>query len=684
MDVDEADVYQFGIWESEEIPLVTLGSNGDGPIIEIGRIYPPFTGPYLVESDGSPTPSVTSKIPAATTLVSIISPTVLIPSPTSLSSSQSDLPATSILPIESSETAAPHIAGTVVTEGQSSSQLTDALSTVYVSSQASDSESLRGPSSERPGIPTTSSSFLTSTVLSPSLTSATPIPSTPSSSLVNSSQTVTGSTSSPSSPSATYSASSSSSTSSFTTQSATPTIIPPHFNGKDSNLNVHGTLFYVGIIFAVIVCFALLAALIAWWVRLRSYARRREAAITLVPWDGSGKDHGGFLEAGQAPASLDNSDLSREDLAHVQAWTPCGDRDVGEPRHANCYFGVSGEFGRMSSSGTYFPAALRPGARRQLPPHLIDENAAARAMQESPLYRQNRRMSLENVGPPDSTLHSSQYMVERLRNHRKRCAEPLWEEPGHLPTPGGSERQDETSFEAWSASIKMGLANAFNAVAANLSAAPRMSEDDNLTAFPKRTTRESIRNTSGRTKGAFIRESSTSTAKSKAWTLEETGNGAGVVHILQKNGSPPSGPQIHSPTLPFADGNRIYTHDKHHLHTSTLLERTGSRIPLLASSKPQAARVAPTTLYSRQISTDSICQSNLSRGTSVYSQASLQAGRPTTRGSNESSCIPRRTEVRRFELTKSRTQGDSNEDSIVIRPDMVSEPSSTDSSIVHK
>ncbi|KAK2460373.1 hypothetical protein APHAL10511_007538 [Amanita phalloides] len=94
---------------------------------------------------------------------------------------------------------------------------------------------------------------------------------------------------------------------------------------------------YAGIALGTIAGMVCLTALIAWWIRSRSHAKRRRLYDdTDVFWAPSENNGGGLEEARdmtQTRFNLESIGLGgREDLAQVESWEPSGDRDVGEPR----------------------------------------------------------------------------------------------------------------------------------------------------------------------------------------------------------------------------------------------------------------------------------------------------------------------------------------------------------------
>jgi hypothetical protein len=509
--------------------------------------------------------------------------------------------------------------------------------------------------------------------------------------------------------------------SSSTSSSHAPseTFFAPPVNTNAANLNVHDPPFYVGVVLGTIAGIALLAALVAWLIRCK--AKRRRAARTVVPWARSDADDG-RLEAGHG--DVDRLAIgvmhlgSREDLAHVQTWSPRGDRDVGEPRRSESYLNGSTyslhnhsipghtlfsdeSLGALSGFEGNDGPGLRPNCTlRQLPSHLIDESFAARARSEEealkyaqyygrpmPERTVNGRFPTCLGGSPPQGLGQEGYifgshwdqgspkrsMVERLRNLGK-PSEPSLEDIGPLPTPGAPLRDGKDEVEPWASTFKTSLVNAFNSVAANLSRAPHIElGDDNLTALPRRATRKSVRNAfcnektdSG--KGIF-RYGSTSTVESKPWTLEERPDGSGLVHLHVSGNEIPRRPTMPPPNLSFGDGESIYDDHGSDFHRM----RSGeSQIPLIASSKPPPAFIRPEAHFSRGLH-ENFNETPASRESSMHStfpsrRRNLLHARPRTPAG-----------INRFSSLSTRNQRRECMDSVVIEPDSISKLPSTDS-----
>jgi hypothetical protein len=459
--------------------------------------------------------------------------------------------------------------------------------------------------------------------------------------------------------------------------------------------------------------------------------RRRHAARSLkLPWDKPVDDSWG-LESGHCPNS--NVDIvaisamhlgSREDLADVQAWSPRGDRDVGVPRRAEsgnngstyslqnhpipeyCLFSDDSVRAFASSEG-YSTASLLPHHNlRQLPSHLIDQELAARVSREHASLRSNDNVDRmdspsrthRDYGTPRETMNKPRFlslrgnglnvpwhvnpsgsrsMVERLRNHGK-PAEPLWEPILSRQSLDEIDKKD-VEAEPWSTSLKSSLVSAFNAVAANLSSAvgttPQMNGNGLTSAPSKRTARKSVRDTfwdeNVLKAKELSRETSVSTMTSKAWTLEETREGAGVVHMyipnIQVCGAEPviQRPHLSGPTLSFGDGDDFISDGDDNGRRVVQVERP--QVALIASEKPPPAVIRPDRNYhaGRNNTRNSVNPSLSRAGSSNYSTTSMNSIGAQMTSRSGSLSIPNPFIAN---------------DSMVIEPSQISRLSSSDSS----
>ena len=524
-------------------------------------------------------------------------------------------------------------------------------------------------------------------------------------------------------PSSTVSDTSSSVVSSSTTNDTAPAKSSSPISVTPANLSAHNPSFYIGIILGTVGAIACLCALIAWFIRLRRHVRRRHASRSLnLPWVKPVDDSWG-LESGHCSSSdvvaISAMHLgSREDLADVQAWSPRGDRDVGEPRRADsgnngstyslqnhpipeyCLFSDDSVRAFASSEG-YSTASLLPHHNlRQLPSHLVDQELAARVSWEHASLRSNDNVDRmmdspsrthRDCGTPRERLNKPRFLslrgnglnvpwhlkpsgsrsiAERLRNHGK-PAEPPWEQ---ISPRQDLDETDKVPAEPWSASFKSSLVSAFNAVAANLSSAvgtPQMNGNGLSSAPSKRTARKSVRDTfwgENELKAKELelsRETSVSTMTSNAWTLEETREGAGIVHLhipsIQVCGDEPATqrPHLTGPTLSFGDENDVISDCDDKNDGRRVVEHP--QVPLIASEKPPPAVIRPDrNNHARRNNTKKPLKPFLSRaGSSNYSMTSKSGS---------------------VSIPSNPFNAKDNSDSVVIEPSQISRLSSFDSS----
>ena len=427
-----------------------------------------------------------------------------------------------------------------------------------------------------------------------------------------------------------------------------------------ANLSAHNPSFYVGIVLGTLAAIACLCALIAWLIRFRRHVRCRNAARSLkLPWAKPVDDSWGLESSRHCPgsdvkiAAISAMHLgSREDLADIQAWSPRGDRDVGEPKRAGCDNGSTyslqnhhiPEYCLFSddsvrsfvSSEGYSTASLLHHNLRQLPSHLIDQELAARVSREhASSLRSNDdvdRMDFlsgtnRDCGTPRESMNKPRFlsvrgnglsvpwhlnpsggtrsMVERLRNHHSKLAEPTWEQISprqNLDEIDKDVEADAAESEPWTNSLKSSLVSAFNAVAANLSSAvgtPQINGNGLTYAPSKRTVHKSVRDTfwdENILKAKELsRETSISTMTSKAWTLEETREGAGVVHLfipsiqVCDDEAVIQRPHLSGPILSFGDGDSFISDCEDNVRR--VVEHP--QVPLIASEKPPPAVIRP-------------------------------------------------------------------------------------------
>ncbi|KAF8637137.1 hypothetical protein AX17_003041 [Amanita inopinata Kibby_2008] len=307
---------------------------------------------------------------------------------------------------------------------------------------------------------------------------------------------------------------------------------------------------YAGIILGTIAGIAFLTALIAWWIRMRAYAKRRRLYQNAgVPWARSEGSDGGLEEAGDA--TLSHSDLDSigldggEDLAQAQAWEPRGDRDVGEPRRSESYSNTSGGSSRLFGSyacDPYAPQATHANQYQHshnLPlnqlfqnmpyPHprslpslqSVDSNVSG-SVDDQSSGRNLGPLRVANLMPGDRSGATSRATtalgmnnriyslgtdeIESLTRTKSGTSRGTWDSRSifahswtSLPTRREDNRDSEKhgdliagpESDGWTASLK----SIFTAVASNLSIRNGItSKEDTLTPIPhKRSIRRSVR-----------------------------------------------------------------------------------------------------------------------------------------------------------------------------------------------
>jgi hypothetical protein len=253
-----------------------------------------------------------------------------------------------------------------------------------------------------------------------------------------------------------------------------------------------------------------------------------------------------------------------------------------------------------------------------------------------------------------------------------------------------SRNSSDARTEGWTASLRANFVNAINSVAGNLIASGH-TDRDNLTPVPQRTGQRRLRHDAGWAEhvgGKLVgrplkREAtvySTISQLSRVWSLEETGEGVGVVHI-HSLGTHGSGDQASSRPV----SGYLGTDDgRDHNANGSNLTFT-SQTPLIITKKPKAAHLkqdARNRLYLRPAG-------GLSRASSIYSTASAVSlvtpseisNSRTSRVGGNTVPLSRRNKTRsqgerRTELNRSSKRGHQN------RPANITRVSSSDYSVV--
>jgi hypothetical protein len=524
---------------------------------------------------------------------------------------------------------------------------------------------------------TTPSSFrvLSSTILPSTLTALTLTPSATTTSLSSSATSILL---------APVSASSSTVTVSPTavdSSSATPT--------PSSTASKHNPPFYVGIVLGIIVIIAIVAALVAWYLRLHAHARRRQEFVSqYVPWaikrnnDGSGLEETGNITNSamlSAPASI-RSFMRGDDGIAADVWEPRGDRDVGEPRRTESYEQSMSSSTRRATaaenpfSDAYYSqgngprAFLADSAAYPLPltnnPYRTTRPLTSRLASSEPSVQDHHSAStlgplqvanmmpgdvfscdgssrpgtamgfpgptmISEFGTPREPVAGSKPRFWGLDgnglivpwNSRQRVPEDFerraaggvgkWDHLPPLPMPGENQNlTPQQEMEGWTSSLRSNIVSAFNAVAGNLAASGHDMHDDRLTPAPVRANERYSRD--GRLR-PMTRESTVLTTASSAWTLEETQDGAGVVHIRGSGlEAYRGGDHAWSP-----HPSRSIVHINN--DSAATFRTYGSQAPLMAAKRPSAARIRPLRRISEAFG---LAKATPTRSSSLYSTAS--------------------------------------------------------------
>ncbi|KAI0350565.1 hypothetical protein OH77DRAFT_1463605 [Trametes cingulata] len=364
-------------------------------------------------------------------------------------------------------------------------------------------------------------------------------------------------------------------------------------SASQSNASDRTTSFYIGIAFAAIAGVGLIVAILTWWLRIRrSRSRRRKLSrMTTWPWDHDrfgGRQlslEGGLGIHGLGGEMLQRSRLGspissgRDDLAntpahlfpdppppvHTQGGSPYVTiplhgahqsvpdltPDLGNLQITNLMPGDLSSGGESSRASTAlgmqhtYPAEYGTPFMPHRPCFLGVENGGL-DVPWAPL-RVRRSGTVSAQTPEAQTAFETVKLEEPLPYPGDISVAADVHPPARLP----DDRQ-----ASWAASIRSNILNAFNAVVgANPSQVS--TSRDTFTPVPHRTSQRSRKTAARgpRENASNVSRSSTtaSTASATGWTLEETGNGAGVVHIRNRSGSSDSAPAQD----PFADNVQL-------------------------------------------------------------------------------------------------------------------------------
>ncbi|KAH9942103.1 hypothetical protein B0H21DRAFT_526243 [Amylocystis lapponica] len=372
--------------------------------------------------------------------------------------------------------------------------------------------------------------------------------------------------------SSTFSAgfSSASSVSSSTPSSATATSTS-RVNAASSGASTHDTSVYIGIAFGAIAGIAFLTALLTWWLRSRKRSRRRALEnATIWPWDRDSPGGGGggadrdFLESG----SMFHGGLGLWDAGEK------GPETIGE-QHDPPLQTEGHSTGFSLHDGHAYPLPPAPahiGARLAGPYPTVQVHGANGSVPD--LAQDLGPLQVTNLMPGDvlssdgsrassalgmaPTEYGTPYPlmagerpryvgVDRglpvpwaplqLRRHDSGAKSSIagsQKDWAPLPYPGDSSSADRAlDTESWTSSLRSNLVSAFNAVVG--AGSGQDAEADTLTRPPRRKQRSRgsahQRSVAPRV-GTLSRATTVQSIRSavKEWTMEETGDGAGVVH----------------------------------------------------------------------------------------------------------------------------------------------------------
>ncbi|KAG6853083.1 hypothetical protein C0991_007013 [Blastosporella zonata] len=326
----------------------------------------------------------------------------------------------------------------------------------------------------------------------------------------------------------------------------------------------HHAPFYIAVVVGSILAIGLVAAVVAWVIRLRLHARRRRENPEL-PWTNHHTDHD-QLEAekgatfhGRSIHRTKSKDFSSQDTV---PWEPCGDRDVGEPKRSNSYVHSSGNSRLAANSGPYMEYQPYPD-NLAYPGPMYHGHALRDAYSESleghrSLASTLGPLTVANMTPGDASPASScastpvtMYTAHTgsTSEHAAQSTSPApicgsddsWKT---LPLPSQMQHVEQPISEqaSWTASLRSNFTQAFNAVAASLpSGAALMIKDTDGDGLIPRPTGSSQR------PSLYSLFSRNDSIACKPWTLEEHGDGTGRVlfHDLGPEGYNHGAPQIY-------------------------------------------------------------------------------------------------------------------------------------------
>lgn len=358
-------------------------------------------------------------------------------------------------------------------------------------------------------------------------------------------------------------------------------------SSTQASLTAHQTPLSIGLAFAIFAGVFVVSAMVFCIIRVRKSRRRR---ISPLPWsredveDGEVADwrveyeaatkrfgpphHVPSTQLWHLPAACDSSDVRNTGAGGglSGAPTPC--------RTPNPYLSTDATGFSYQTEGLPHASCRKP-TDRQLPSHLMNKELAAHYLDSSD------RMALEpSVGTPRVEVNASRYLnLEPRRGFPEASWKPTSERPRSIAQ--RLERMDKTealkrqafsinghkvpnhesqgsSPEVWTRTWTTGLLDAFNAVAANIPSFGSYEADNDHSPLPTTQTKP----TRALTMKSHAREEQPdhnppSIASDLSWTLEDTGNGSGVVHLHPSSATdgPHNRRRSRSRLLGFPTGN---------------------------------------------------------------------------------------------------------------------------------
>ncbi|KAG2005544.1 hypothetical protein CC2G_001940 [Coprinopsis cinerea AmutBmut pab1-1] len=345
---------------------------------------------------------------------------------------------------------------------------------------------------------------------------------------------------------------------------------------------------YIAIVLGCIVGTAIASAMVACIIRLRQSKRRNAPQ---PPWSREGDPEADLRARIGTPK---HNDLPHHLMPSTHLWNLESDRDVSKSKHPSehvhshdahdthdIHYWPRGFHDSTFPDGTglrsynhpispYSPA--HKPAIRYLPSHLVDETLAgqnfgtdrldgsfqvsggsSRGTPRSGVVAPRYRNLEANGDVMDTPWSPSNTPPRSLAKRLRRVDEPsngrqeLETVDNKAPNLTLQERDDQ---EGWTRTLSTNLVNAFNAVAANIPAfgtVESTAKSDALAAKPlaHSSSRKSVGVLSSRSGGHIERDDSQATEVSElSWTLEETGNGAGVVRLHRSSTSRKPGSSV--------------------------------------------------------------------------------------------------------------------------------------------